>query len=55
MNRDLALNWLYQQLKKKQIALANVEKKPNTTEIEINNIKSAISSIEWIIQTVKNT
>ncbi len=55
MNRDLALHWLYQQLKKKQIAIANAEKKPNTTEIEINNIKSAISLIEWIIQTVKNT
>lgn len=53
MNKQYqSLEWLYKQLKQKRIALGNAERKPNTTESEINNIQSAIDTIEWIIALV---
>ena len=47
-----ALEWLYKQLKQKRIALGNAENKPNVKESEINDIKSSLNTIEWIIGEV---
>ena len=47
-----ALEWLYKQLKQKRIALCNAENKPNVKESEINDIRSSIDTIEWIIGEV---
>ena len=44
-----ALDWLYKQLKQKRIALGKAESKQNTPQSEIDGIKSAIETIEWII------
>lgn len=49
---EKALAWLYKQLKKKRIALGNAENKPHTSKSEIDNIKSTINTIEWIIATI---
>ena len=47
-----ALEWLYKNLKKKRIALDNAEQKPNRSEREIEDIRSAIEIIEYIIGVV---
>lgn len=47
-----ALQWLYKQLKDKRIALGKTDKKPNHTEKEINDIQTAIDTIEYIIGVV---
>lgn len=47
---ELALKWLYKQLKKKRIALGHAEQKRNAGEIE--DIKQSIEIIEWIIDVV---
>ena len=47
-----ALEWLYRQLKKKRIALSRAEQKPNSAERELNDIRSAIETIEYIIEVV---
>lgn len=52
MNRDIALSWLYGQLRKKRIALANAERKPGVKKEEIDDIQSAIDTIDWIIGKV---
>ena len=50
MNYEIALKWLYTQLKKKRVALGHAEQKGN--EREINDIKQSIETIEWIIEAV---
>ncbi len=50
MKYNLALKWLYSQLKKKRIALGHAEQKHNEREIE--DIKQSIEIIEWIIDMV---
>ena len=47
-----ALEWLYKQLKSKRVALGHAESKPNATADEINDIKHAINTIEWIIGVI---
>lgn len=51
---QIALDWLYRQLKKKRMALGNAEKKPNISDSEIADISSAIDIIEYIIGAVLN-
>lgn len=46
-----ALEWLYKQLRQKRVALGNAERKPNASA-EIDDIKAAIDTIEWIIGVV---
>lgn len=48
--KEKALEWLQKQLKQKRWALINAQKKPNTQQVELDNIQSAINSIEWIIR-----
>jgi hypothetical protein len=50
--KEQALEWLQKQLKKKRIALDKAESKPNTPQVELDNIQSAIDSIEWIIAEI---
>jgi hypothetical protein len=52
MNRDIALKWLYGQLRRKRIALGKAEGKPNVSPLEIENLESTIETIEWIIGKV---
>lgn len=52
MNRDVALKWLYDQLRRKRIAVGKAEGKPNVSALEIENLKSSIEIIEWIIGIV---
>ena len=52
MDRDMALKWLYGQLKKKRIALGQAEGKPNVSASEIESLESTIDVIEWIIGVV---
>ena len=52
MNRDIALKWLYDQLRRKRIAVGKAEGKPNVSVLEIENLKSSIDTIEWIIGKV---
>lgn len=47
--QEKVLDWLYKQLKQKRIALGKAESKPNMPQSEIDGIKSAIDTIEWII------
>lgn len=48
-----ALEWLQKQLKQKRWALVNAQKKPNTPQVDLDNIQSAIDSIEWIIRKIE--
>ena len=50
MNHEIALKWLYTQLKNKRIALGRAEAKGNSREED--DIKRAIDIIEWIIGVV---
>lgn len=52
MNRDIALKWLYGQLKKKRIAWGKAEGKTNVPPLELESIEEAIEAIEWIIGKV---
>ena len=52
MNRDMALKWLYGQLRRKRIALGKAEDKPNVPAQEIDSLQSGIEVIEWIIGKV---
>ena len=52
MNRDIALKWLYGELRRKRIALGKAEGKPNVSPLEIESLESAIETIEWIIGKV---
>lgn len=52
MNRDIALKWLYDQLRKKRIALGKAESKPGVSAEEIESLQSSIDVIEWIIGKV---
>jgi hypothetical protein len=52
MNRDIALKWLYGELRRKRIAVGKAEGKPNVSPLEIENIESTIEVIEWIIGKV---
>lgn len=49
MNYEVALNWLYGQLRRKRIAYGNAERKPNRDERELANLAKSIEIIEWII------
>lgn len=50
MNHEIALKWLYTQLKKKRIALGRAEEKRNSHEVD--DINRTIDIIEWIISVV---
>ena len=50
MNHEIALKWLYTQLKKKRIALGRAEEKRNSHEVD--DINRTIDIIEWIIGAV---
>ena len=50
MNHEIALKWLYTQLKKKRIALGRAEEKGNSHEVD--DINRTIDIIEWIISAV---
>ncbi len=50
MNYEIALKWLYTQLKKKRIALGRAEAKGNSREVD--DINRTIDIIEWIIGVV---
>ncbi len=50
MNHEIALKWLYTQLKKKRIALGRSEEKRNSHEVD--DINRTIDIIEWIISVV---
>lgn len=52
MNYKIALAWLYDQLKKRRIALGCAERKKNAPAAEIENIKSTIEVLEWLIGRV---
>jgi hypothetical protein len=52
MNRYIALKWLYDQLRKKRIALGKAEDKMNVSPLEIESLQSSIEIIEWIIGEV---
>ena len=52
MNCETALKWLYDQLRKKRIALGKAEQKPNVDAAEIKSLQSAIDVIEWLIGIV---
>lgn len=52
MNCETALKWLYDQLRKKRIALGKAEQKPNVDAAEIKSLQSAIDVIEWLIGVV---
>ena len=49
---DMALKWLYDQLRKKRIALSQAEHKPNVTAEEIGSLRESVEVIEWIIGKV---
>ena len=51
--KEQALEWLQKQLKQKRWALFNAQKKPNTQQVELDNIQSAIDSLEWIIGEIE--
>lgn len=52
MNREIALKWLYGQLRRKRVALGKAEGKMNVSPLEIESLSSAIEVIEWIIGVV---
>lgn len=52
MNREIALKWLYAQLRRKRIALGKAEDKMNVSPLELESLSSAIEVIEWIIGVV---
>jgi hypothetical protein len=52
MKRELALNWLYGQLRQKRFALGRAERKPGVMAEEIESLENAIKIIEWIIGVV---
>ena len=49
---DVALKWLYDQLRKKRVALARAEEKANVSAEELESIAASIEVIEWIIGKV---
>lgn len=52
MDDYAALLWLYKQLKQKRVALGNAERKPNVNSSEIEDVKTSIEIIEYIIGIV---
>ena len=51
--KEQALEWLYKQLKQKRWALVNAQKKPNTQQVELDNIEKSINILEWIIGEIE--
>ena len=49
---ELALKWLYGQLRRKRVALGRAEEKPNVEPGEIENLQSGIAVIEWLVGIV---
>lgn len=49
----VALEWLYRQLKKKEIALVNAQQRKNCTPDEIRNLKKSIEIMHYLIEAVK--
>ena len=49
---ELALKWLYGQLREKRRSIGRAEKKPNVDAVEIENLQESIEIIEWIIGKV---
>lgn len=49
---EKALDYLYRDLKKTRIALANAERKPGVKQTELDDLQGKADAIEWIIAVV---
>lgn len=46
--REIALKWLYKELKKTRVAFGNAEWKPNVKQRELDNLRGRIDLLEYL-------
>ena len=49
---EMALEWLYKQLKDTRIALGHAEDRPGVKQEELDNLRGRIELIEWLTGVV---
>lgn len=47
--KELALHYLYGQLRAAKIALGHAERREGVTQEELNNLEKKIAAIDWLI------
>ena len=52
VNNSTALNWLYDQLRRKRISLGHAETKPGVTAAETEGLQRSIEILEWLTAVV---
>ena len=50
--RQLALDWLYRELKKAKIALGHAETRPGVTQEELDNLQRKIDVLDYLTTLV---
>ena len=50
--RELALGYLYREIKRARIALGKAEYRPGVTQEELDNLRQRIEVLEWISAVV---
>ena len=51
-NRNVALDWLYRELRKAKIALGHAESRPGVTREELDNLQRKIDVLDYLTYLV---